>query len=403
MVAHTVTTSASRATGCDVGGSASAPNSPSPASPSAPLPLSPSAPSLPSPSVPSPLRPSAPSASDLPGADFPTVPAHLHNRILSDLCHPGSSLISVARDNGVDLAVLAMWLTEPETREKMLAIEKGGYAHTRMAASVTLASTVNVLHTIIQDYTEAHAHARQLRAHERLAPVASRHDPLPPSHFNAHPDRSFLPGEAILADTSLQAQRLELRRAEGVRRASLHLYRLSRIVPVDDSKLALAASHRTANVSERISSDSDGHATGCLSASANNGEVRNDDANSTRVACLHEVQACSEDLSASATTDGPHGCSVGGAAMPPDQYTTPSPSTPSDFSSLRPSALSETSAFSSPSPSSPVPLSPSAPLPLSSRSPPAPRRVEFSSPQSDSLRGLRGEPLCSRLRAARGE
>ena len=150
-----------------------------------------------------------------------------------------------------------MWLTEPEIREKMLLIEKGGCAHTRMAASVTLASTVGVLQTIIDDYTEARAHARQLRAqHEHLASAASRHDPLPPSHLNQSADRAFLPGEAILGDTSLQAQRLELRRAEGARRACHHLYRLSRIVPVDDSILAVLG--RSAL-----------HATGCLSASAN--------------------------------------------------------------------------------------------------------------------------------------
>ncbi|MCW5767397.1 MAG: hypothetical protein KIT19_01835 [Phycisphaeraceae bacterium] len=148
-----------------------------------------------------------------------------------------------------------MWLTEPEIREKMLLIEKGGCAHTRMAASVTLASTVGVLQTIIDDYTEARAHARQLRAqHEHLASAASRHDPLPPSHLNQSADRAFLPGEAILGDTSLQAQRLELRRAEGARRACHHLYRLSRIVPIDDSILARAAElHRTARVIERTS------------------------------------------------------------------------------------------------------------------------------------------------------
>ncbi len=386
MIAHTATTPASLATGCDVGGSASAPD---PASP-------------PYPSVPSPLRPSAPSSFDLPGADFPTVPAHLHNRILSELCHPGSSLISVARNNNVDLAVLAMWLTEPETREKMLAIEKGGYAHTRMAASVTLASTVNVLHTIIEDYTQARAHAKYLLTQERLAPAASRHDPLPPSPYHAHPDRSFLPGEAILADTSLKAQRLELRRAEGVRRASLHLYRLSRIVPVDDSKLACAtgclstsanisntspayrtasvservtasdrtasvsepvtASERSANVSERTSSSGSSlpsqpvHPAGALQdlplaaglkPDANSPSALKADAHS-RVACLHEVQACSANLSASATTGDSDGSSR--AAMPPDARI-PWRRTSSSPSPLIPSA---------PSPPSPVPRPPRA-------------------------------------------
>ncbi|MBX3361336.1 MAG: hypothetical protein KF705_07855 [Phycisphaeraceae bacterium] len=191
--------------------------------------------SAPPPSAPQSLCPSAPSPSP-----SSLIPAHLHSPILSALCHPGSSLCSVARDFRIAVDILAMWLTEPDTREKMLSIEKSGCAHTRMAASVTLASTVGVLQTIIDDYTEARAHARQLRAqHEHLAPAASRHDSLPPSHLNAAPHRAFLPGEAILADTSLQAQRLELRRAEGARRACHHLYRLSRILPIDDSTLDL--------------------------------------------------------------------------------------------------------------------------------------------------------------------
>ncbi|QYK48810.1 MAG: hypothetical protein KF838_02930 [Phycisphaeraceae bacterium] len=207
-------------------------------------------------SAPPPSAPSASSSSSSPprhsaalrvessSSDDSLIPAHLHSPILSALCHPGSSLCSVARDFRIAVDILAMWLTEPDTREKMLAIEKGGCAHTRMAASVSLASTVGVLQTIIDDYTQARAHARQLRAqHEHLAPGASRYDPLPPSHLNAHPARSFLPGEAILGDTSLQAQRLELRRAEGARRACHHLYRLSRILPIDDSILALAHAH----------------------------------------------------------------------------------------------------------------------------------------------------------------
>ncbi|QYK47188.1 MAG: hypothetical protein KF838_10390 [Phycisphaeraceae bacterium] len=205
--------------------------------PSAPPSLCPSASSP----LPSPPRHSAALRVESSSSDDSLIPAHLHSPILSALCHPGSSLCSVARDFRIAVDILAMWLTEPDTREKMLSIEKSGCAHTRMAASVSLASTVGVLQTIIDDYTEARAHARELRAqHEHLAPGASRHDPLPPSHLNAAPHRAFLPGEAILADTSLQAQRLELRRAEGARRACHHLYRLSRIVPIDDSTLALA-------------------------------------------------------------------------------------------------------------------------------------------------------------------
>ncbi|MBX3366494.1 MAG: hypothetical protein KF912_04180 [Phycisphaeraceae bacterium] len=208
--------------------------------PSAPPSLCPSA-SSPLPSTP---RHSAALRVESSSSDDSLIPAHLHSPILSALCHPGSSLCSVARDFRIAVDILAMWLTEPDTRERMLAIEKGGCAHTRMAASVSLASTVGVLQTIIDDYTEARAHARELRAqHEHLAPAASRHDPLPPSHLNAAPHRAFLPGEAILADTSLQAQRLELRRAEGARRACHHLYRLSRILPIDDSKLPLAHAH----------------------------------------------------------------------------------------------------------------------------------------------------------------
>ena len=98
----------------------------------------------------------------LPGGHAPPIPSHLHDRILSELCHPGSSIVSVAHNNRISVSQLALWLTEPETREKMLSIEKAGYAHTRMAASVTLASTVHVLHTIIKDYAQTHDHARTL-------------------------------------------------------------------------------------------------------------------------------------------------------------------------------------------------------------------------------------------------
>jgi hypothetical protein len=181
----------------------------------------------------------------LPGGDAPPIPAHLHDRILSELCHPGSSLISVARDNRVTVSQLGLWLSEPETRAKMLAIEKGGYAHTRMAASVCLASTVNVLHTIIEDYTEVRAHAKALLA-DRERVDTSPHTPYNRRcgvEFKQHPSRSLLPGEAILGSDSYLERRLEARRTESVRRAAHHLYRLSRIVPVDDTKLALALAH----------------------------------------------------------------------------------------------------------------------------------------------------------------
>ncbi|MBX3315968.1 MAG: hypothetical protein KF902_03780 [Phycisphaeraceae bacterium] len=294
-----------------------------------------------------------------PSSDSSLIPAHLHSPILSALCHPGSSLCSVARDFRIAVDILAMWLTEPDTREKMLVIEKGGCAHTRMAASVTLASTVGVLQTIIDDYTEARAHARQLRAqHEHLASAASRHDPLPPSHLNQSADRAFLPGEAILAGTSLQAQRIELRRAEGARRACHHLYRLSRIVPIDDSKLARATgclsatandsntslSNRTATVNERISSSDSSLSSPTLHASGGAGALRDlplalslkDDADLSRVACLHEVQACDEERTSSPSPDDTHGRAVGGAATPLDRLTPGSCSPPSSASAPQP-------------------------------------------------------------------
>ncbi|MBX3363052.1 MAG: hypothetical protein KF705_16645, partial [Phycisphaeraceae bacterium] len=58
--------------------------------------------SAPPPSAPPSLCPSAPSPSP-----SSLIPAHLHSPILSALCHPGSSLCSVARDFRIAVDILA--------------------------------------------------------------------------------------------------------------------------------------------------------------------------------------------------------------------------------------------------------------------------------------------------------
>ncbi len=171
-----------------------------------------------------------------PGGDFASIPTRLHDSILSDLCDPDASIASVARGHGITVAQLALWLTEPKTREKMLRIEKAGYAHTRMAASITLSSTVHVLCTILDDYREARVRAKQVASHESTPP-SPKIDP-------AGTLRSLPPADALDADSKL-SQRLELRRADGARRAAYQLYRLSRIVPIDDTRLAPARPVRT--------------------------------------------------------------------------------------------------------------------------------------------------------------
>ena len=186
----------------------------------------------------------------LPGGHAPPIPLHLHSRILTDLCDPGASIVSVAGKYRIPADHLALWLTEPETRAKMLAIEAGGYAHTRMAASITLSSTVNVLHHIIQDYTSVREHARALLHASPPANPQSTLDRLRAAEYKSDRVRGFFPGEAILGGTSYLAQRLEVRRAETVRRAALHLYRLSRIVPVNDARLANASRNESPTISE---------------------------------------------------------------------------------------------------------------------------------------------------------
>ena len=136
---------------------------------------------------------------------------NLAANIIRALAEPTGSLDAVAKARGISLADLALWLTTPKARQLMLTIERGACTHVRMAASLNLTASVRALVQILDDF-------------RALAPDA---DPSNPAYFRA----------------SIHA-----------RKAAYHLYRLSRLVPLDDSDLARARSlihDRTASASER--------------------------------------------------------------------------------------------------------------------------------------------------------
>lgn len=114
-------------------------------------------------------------------------------RIIRELAEPSASLDSVAQANGLAVADLALWLTTPAARERMLAIEGGGYAHVRMAASLKLSHAVGALLRVLDT-------------------------------FNA------------LAASRPASEPLVIRAAIHANKAAYHLYRLSRIMPIDEAQ-----------------------------------------------------------------------------------------------------------------------------------------------------------------------
>lgn len=175
----------------------------------------------------------------IPGPAAAIVPPALHARILDDLADPGASLESVARFHKLSLYQLSTWVALPEVRERMLAIEKAGYAHTRMAASLVLSSAVHVLGTMIEDYA-AHRERQRALAAARAA-TAYDADDSPhygsPSHLPP-PRHAASAAASAFSPPSAPSSPIEIRYAENARRAAQQLYRLSRIVPIDDSRLA---------------------------------------------------------------------------------------------------------------------------------------------------------------------
>ena len=158
----------------------------------------------------------------------PSSPLDFHpdeataDSILIDLASPEHSLASVARKHNVSLAALALWLTTPAARERMLTIERGAYTHVRMSAALNLNAAVHTFVTILDTFQ-----------HAPDAPSSS--PPSPPADASSAPRStdSSAPSAFSFLRVALQRQSLALR-------AAYHLCRLSRIVPVSDEDLARA-------------------------------------------------------------------------------------------------------------------------------------------------------------------
>ncbi len=149
-----------------------------------------------SPSIPYSRGSSAPSSltatPDLPPGPVLNLTDAAAVRIIRELAEPTASLDSVAAANGLAVADLALWLTTPAARERMLAIEQGGYAHVRMAASLKLSSAVTALLRVLDTFNA-------------LAASRPADDPL------------------------------VIRAAIHANKAAYHIYRLSRILPIDET------------------------------------------------------------------------------------------------------------------------------------------------------------------------
>ncbi|QYK46916.1 MAG: hypothetical protein KF838_08975 [Phycisphaeraceae bacterium] len=160
------------------------------------------------PSAPLPLRSSAPSPSSSPRSSDSSASSAFSSHadaILSALADPECSLNSVARQFNLSLAALTLWLARPEIQARVREMETGASTHTRLASSLNLSSAVRVLVRILDDF---HALARS--------------KPDPATHLS---DLDYI------------------RASERARKAAYHLYRLSRIVPIDAAHLALARVH----------------------------------------------------------------------------------------------------------------------------------------------------------------
>ncbi len=256
--------------------------------------------------------------------------------IVRDLAEPGGSLDAVAKARGISLADLALWLTTPRARERMLTIEQGGCAHVRMAASLHLSKAVAALLRVLDTFNA-------------LAASRPADDPL------------------------------VIRAALHANKAAYHLSRLSRIVPIDDSRAlgslaARARSHadssqRTASVSERTLSSSDSwlpsqpvHPAGALH-DLPPAAVLKTDANSPRAIEVGGSASTSMSSPApSSAASAPPSPTVHPAGALHDLH--PTSSLRDDVDSPRVACLLEEQACgSSPAPASPpAPVSPASPL-----------------------------------------
>ncbi|MCW5769841.1 MAG: hypothetical protein KIT19_14290 [Phycisphaeraceae bacterium] len=146
--------------------------------------------------------PSAPSPSSPPRSSDTSASSAFSSSsdaILTALADPDASLNSVARQFNISLATLTIWLARPDIQARVREMETGASTHTRLASSLNLSSAVRVLVRILDDFN-----------------ALARSKPDPATHLS-DPDY--------------------IRVSERARKAAYHLYRLSRIVPIDESIL----------------------------------------------------------------------------------------------------------------------------------------------------------------------
>lgn len=161
--------------------------------------------------------------------------------LLIDLASPDHSLASVARKHNLPVAALALWLTTPAARERMLTIERGAYTHVRMSAALNLNTAVQTFVTILNTFQ--HAPAPSLATGPLPTPDSSPGAVSSPTAASPHIAPPASPPSAApsaFATSAFATLRLALRQQSLALRAAYHLCRLARIVPVSDDDLARA-------------------------------------------------------------------------------------------------------------------------------------------------------------------
>lgn len=161
--------------------------------------------------------------------------------LLIDLASPEHSLASVARKHNIPLAALALWLTTPAARERMLTIERGAYTHVRMSAALNLNTAVQTFVTILDNFQHAPAPSHAIGPHATpdSSPGAAS-SPTAASPHIAPPASPPSAATSAFASSAFATLRLALRQQSLALRAAYHLCRLARIVPVSDDDLARA-------------------------------------------------------------------------------------------------------------------------------------------------------------------
>ncbi|QYK47806.1 MAG: hypothetical protein KF838_13570 [Phycisphaeraceae bacterium] len=325
--------------------------------------------------------PSAPSRSPVSVRGIPRIipfnpsPEQIHD-VLNDIVSPYASLADVAANNNTTVHALSAWIALAETQTMLDQIEQAAYRRARVSAACLLTDAVNSLSFTLRAHVDAESNeplgrsteALHIRQRQRtdarkaswlLYRIARAYPAIPidpttlrfihtlkrerdasPVPSRSAPDHSRVP---LVPGSDAQRQEPEpvpMDTTSPSRVACLHEVQAC-AEPTGANNRDASSSHRTANVSERMSEspsqpvDPAGALQDLPPASS-----PKDDADSQVQACSDE-HTCAQSAS-SPSPDSPHGCAS--AAMPPD---------------------------SASSPSIPLPLCPSAPSPQPpSRAPP---------------------------------